>query len=434
MLTDLQRELIAAALDGDLAPDQDEAFRRLLDDTPAARTLYDHLRRDRDRLRALPRTPAPPSVHPAVMAHIRGRTAPVVPTRPAPRPRRSLWLSAALAASFFLCVGGASFLYFQSQATARRMVAQTHSLPKDAHALLQPAPWEQTTRSEPRAPEPRHEVSPPPRPAEPDSVARVVPQPPRTIELAPPPSPAAPERVLTSPIGPELPHFQSVQLRLPVLIPFADLAGDDARRRVADELAHDPAYRIDVFATDPHAAAEALVAAAGAVDLSIAVDAITHERLRRKLPFGWAVLVESLTPADVAAWLAAAARDRSSQGGSSPSRVTATAHFVPAGPVEQREWKELLGVEPGWGRGGRPDAPTGPKPITSGTADQVANSVHRSAASAKPQKHAVLVTYLPREGRVNAALSREVRQYAETRGERKPNTVPLLIAIRATNP
>jgi hypothetical protein len=84
------------------------------------------------------------------------------------------------------------------------------------------------------------------------------------------------------------------------------------------------------------------------------------------------------------------------------------------------------------GQAGGEDESPAPKSITSGTADQVANNLQRGSA-AKAEKHALLLTYLPKEVRVNAALSAEVRHFADRRGERRPNTVSLLIVVRPPN-
>jgi len=429
MLTDVERELITAAVDGELTPDREAVFRRLLAESTAALALYDTLCLDRDCLRQLPRVPAPKALVTGVMSRVRQTPPTVAPARPAPHPRQPVWLPVSLAASLFLCVGGASFLFFRSQAAADRIVAQGDALPSDATAPLPIVASPSVARSEPL---PHHrEVSPAPRPAKEERIASDQVRPSEPKHETVPPNGPVPGDVLASPIASELPAFQAVQIRLPVLLPVGDLATEDAARRISAELGREPAYRIDVFTNDPHATAEALVAAGKAVNLSIAVDAVAHERLRLKLPFSWAVAVDSLTPTEVAAWLAATNRHASST--ASPGRSTGTVHIVPAGTVEQKEWKELVGTEAPWAKANRAETTIGPRSVSAGTADQVTSSLQRSGSAGKHQHGGLLVTYLPREGRVNAALSKEIKQFGERRGDRKPGSVSLLVVIRSSN-
>src|SRR5688500_2686020 len=100
MLSQNEKELIAAALDGDLTPDRQAAFRRLIAESADAHALYQQLCRDRAAVRSLPRVPAPPTVLDGVMARVLKASRPTVPAHPAPVPvRRPAWLPVSLAAS-----------------------------------------------------------------------------------------------------------------------------------------------------------------------------------------------------------------------------------------------------------------------------------------------------------------------------------------------
>src|SRR5688572_18767656 len=130
MLTEVERELITAAADGELSAERQAAFHRLLADSVAALGLYQLLCRDRERLRELPCVAAPPALADQVMDRVRGAGRPVMPSRRAEPFRRSAWAPLGVAASLLLIVGGASFTYFQSRAFSSRTSEQANALPK----------------------------------------------------------------------------------------------------------------------------------------------------------------------------------------------------------------------------------------------------------------------------------------------------------------
>jgi hypothetical protein len=197
---------------------------------------------------------------------------------------------------------------------------------------------------------------------------------------------------------------------------------------VSTELAREPAVRIDLFVNDPVRAADALTVAAGkTVKLSVLIDAVTHERLRKRLPFGWAIVTDSLTPAEVADWLSALPAEAAA--GSPAVPLSGAAHFFPAGTAEQKEWRDLTGGDPTWAKPGKPDA--APRSITADTADHVAGTLLKSG---NPHRQALLTTYIPREARVPPAVSREARQFTDRRGERAAKAVSVLIVIRQSAP
>ena len=84
MLTDEQVTLITAAVDGELSPAETLRFRRLLDTSSEARTLYVRLKDDSTRLCNFPSTTPPKNLLVRVMARI---AAPHADSRHAHRPR-----------------------------------------------------------------------------------------------------------------------------------------------------------------------------------------------------------------------------------------------------------------------------------------------------------------------------------------------------------
>src|SRR5262249_32456285 len=95
------------------------------------------------------------------------------------------------------------------------------------------------------------------RNAPPAVVPHQIPDPPQPI---PPPRPKEPALFGGRPLL-DLPPFDLVQVRVPLLISVSDLDRADARQKLADELAKDPAFRIDVFVKDTVRGAELVRAA-----------------------------------------------------------------------------------------------------------------------------------------------------------------------------
>src|SRR5439155_1535562 len=79
------------------------------------------------------------------------------------------------------------------------------------------------------------------------------------------PRPATDSGYVASPLLPDPPSIDHVQVRLPFLAPAADLDRDDVRAALADELGRDAACRVDLFVKDPARAVELLQAAARSV-------------------------------------------------------------------------------------------------------------------------------------------------------------------------
>src|SRR5690349_13009615 len=107
MLTEADRELIAAALDGELAPAEEAAFRRLLAESVEAGTLFRQLQAQARRLRSLTPIPAPTELTARVIVKV--RQLPRATPAPAGPRRRSAWLPFAVAASALLAISAGSF-------------------------------------------------------------------------------------------------------------------------------------------------------------------------------------------------------------------------------------------------------------------------------------------------------------------------------------
>jgi hypothetical protein len=410
MLTDTDRQLITAAVDGELSPTDTAAFRALLTRSAEAAALYEHLAADARRLAALPRAAAPASLAPAVVARIAAQPQ-AEPASPRVRfaTRRVGWLPYVVAASLLLTVAAGSFwLSLRPAANQADGYAEKRLPPVEP---VQPSPARPVEKFVEQLPAPH-------APTPPDTRLTVRPTPAvRVPEAAPSPrTVGGGDVVFASPDSQE--QLESVEIRLPFLANVADLDQKDVQKRVRAELKRAPAFRLDLFTRDVHLATSVFQAVAPSAGVTVTMDKFARERTRKKLPAAWAIYTESLTADEIAQLLAKlAARSRA---GKTPAFTIG--HLVAAQAAEQKDLRDLLGVEVGLLK--RPKPAAGPKSIADGTADQLA------AALRKGGKSAILLTYLPVVGRTNPAASKEIRAFLERRGDRKPDAVPLLIVIR----
>ncbi|OWK47259.1 anti-sigma factor family protein [Fimbriiglobus ruber] len=435
MLPDADRELIAAAVDAELTPAQEQSFRRLLSQSAEAVALFQQLQAHSRRLRALRRIPAPSSMQATVATRIRSLpkavpaasrpivvSAPVEQLTPVSVPSRSArrvgWLPYAIAASALLAVTSGSFWFASRDSREAAEVVEVHRLPKvtEHNTDRAVASAKRTTKQEPEViSTPRVAVAE--RPVETPSVVAVV-------EAAPSPRPYGIGDVIGSGSFSDQQEFSTVTVRLPLLVSIVDGDREDIRVKVLDNLSRDHAFRLDLFTRDPHRAAEVFQAAANAAGIKVVVDATAQERMAKKVPSAWVVFVESLSAEDIAKLFAQLAI----QTRGDKSLPFGTAHLFPAKLTEQKELRELLGVDPGLWK--RPKvAPAGSRAISSNTVDQLTAALNKKDKQS-PEKSAVLLTYLPVGGRVPPQMSKEVKQFLERREERKATTIPLMIVIR----
>lgn len=416
MLSDADKQLITAAVDGELSAEQGRTFRDLLARSAAAVALHAGLQADRDRVRRLSRPAAPAGLHAAIL----NRLPQTVPARPQPAPAgRRTAAPLGMAASFLLAVGAGAYWLAGPAAAHRIATNQLQQLPKDDQ---RPAPADRPT-----PPPDDEEPAGPPAPDQPPATTPVLPPVTVATNDATPKTPDAvtdvqPGDIVAAPVGSDVKAFDRVAVKLPLLLPFADLANDDSQTALRDRLARDPATRIDLFVRDQARAVEVLTQAGRSVNLTVITETIAGERMKRKMPSTWLLYTDALTAAEVTKWLAAAA-ETDAKAVSPSAAVFGTAHVLTAGPHEQKEAQQILGVDLGVTK--KPaDAPNAH--ISAKTLDQVTTAMQKGDA-AKP---AILLTYLPPLVRVHPALSKDVKQYHELRKDRKPGTVPVMVVVR----
>jgi anti-sigma factor RsiW len=416
MPTDPELLLLAAAVDGDLTPAQAKAVRRLLAADPAAARLFAELKADAARLKALPRRQAPAGTARRIMARV--QTLPVTPARkPA---RRVAWVPFAVAASVLVAVAAGSFYFFAPPQPHADDLARHLPVPPPDDPAAKEARGVAVAKAVPpgSAPDgvavakvgPDAEVIPAPRP---DVVVQV-----------PPPAPTEPKDVFTVGEWIASKPLTFADMKLPTLVAGTEFDKQDVAAILEREFARDLPYRVDVFSKSPAVALDQLQAAAKAAGVNVFVDALTAERMKLPTGFTFAVYLDNLTPAELAAVFGRLAKQANAH--PNPDTVLGLAHLIPAGPTEQKEVKDLIGVEFATAKAAKPAVgPAEPKPISADTLAKV------TAAVRKGEKAGVVVTFLPPNFRTGAAKSAEVKQFLEKRGERKPGTVPVLVVIRS---
>lgn len=419
MLPDDALTLLTAAVDGELTPAEAAAVRTLLAESPAARAAFRRLRADRQRLQQLTPVAPPTDLHARIMARLPVRPpSPVEVARPAGFARRPSFVPVAVVAGVLLAVAGGSFSFFVNEpqralgtnpvltakANASREGDWAKLLPRDsAQASSVPAPIELV--------------------AEPVGVAVEAPVAP---EVAPLPRSVVRD-VLTFPPLPDVGKLELARVRVPFLAAVADFDRDDVQQQFVAELEQDPAFRIDLFARDPARGVEILQSAAKGTGLTVHTDRMTAERVQRKQAAAYLVYTDSLSAGELRTLLVRLA----DADGKAPSRTFDSVHATAATPADQRDLQAVLGIDPGlWKRPGTSNGE--PKSVSSGTASQLTRALTDPTGKGS-DKSAVLMTYAPSTVRTPPAQSRELRQFFDRRGDRRPNAVPVLIVVRQAN-
>lgn len=436
MITEDQLSLMTAAIDSQLSERQREALRQLLAGSAEAREVLDRLKFDSDRLRALPRVPAPAELHRRVMAKLASLTPPYIAS-PAHRAeasrhpilvsrrRHKTWLPIAVAVALLIGVTGSSFWYFSRDtnspvarnaerpplATKRGAddPAWVNWLPTGRSPASAPMPSEKQNNNIPNAPEPK-------TPAVPS----------HDVAIAPLPKP-----ILSDGLGfPPLPEtrFDTVQVRLPFLRPLAEFENEDIRHQLVEELGRDPAFRVDLFSRNLTRAIDTFKQAARSEGLSLHIDSNAMSLAKKGQVSAVAIYTDSLSAVELADLFAKLSAE--------DARVTPRAfdvlHASPIARSDEVELRTVLGADPGLFKRTMPErrerTPQGGKSISDETADHIVKSI-----TAGKGKVGILLAWSPAQVRALPASSAELKSYHSRRSERKPGAVPVVIVIRIGN-
>lgn len=442
-LNDQQLALIHAALDGELSAEEQRSFGELIARSAAARRYYYACRQYQKLLQG--QEPPPPAADlpdrlwTLLLEH---NGSPPSPAEPAasliiqrdPRPRRRSRPVPLLITAFSLFVASAAALLLGLSPDFRRWFpsqggAQTAQQP-DPVAPVPSTPPNLPHRPDPaREPHHRDETPEQPRPPVPPP-----PQPPpsalptRELALAPPPRQAPLDLFTAPPIPPVRISFAEV--RLPFLRSLSEFDREDIQLAFLRQLQSESAVRIDLFSRDLHRGVQWLQKTASQAGLHLFVDATTVDRLKKNQPLTAILLYcDGLTPPELTRlFLLLHAEDARI----SP-RLFDGVHVMPLSQADERDLREVLGVDPGLGnrtrsdKGERNHGEVPQRPISDQTADEV---VHSLLSKGKIDKAALLTAWGPPVARVSPFLSVEVKAYLARRATRPPQAVPAVIILR----
>jgi negative regulator of sigma E activity len=423
------RELLSAAVDGELSVAERKTAQRLLRESPEARALFAQLKADAGRLKNLPRVAAPADLADNVMAAINDRAmtpTPLPPSRKsAPRfnwSAASIWINLVTAACVLIVISVGSYLYFAASqryfAEQQKNVASNTpagdsdkvdrgaSKPGGAGSVAKAGVRDSGPPSDQITVLPR-ELGPSPRLVSGD------------IQLGPP-----------SDDMPEIGPLQIDKIRVSHLFNPHELADDEgARNKLAAEMKKDELIRLDLFCRSTPGALDLVQGAFKARGIVVFTDAFAQEQLKKKSPPELMVFTEALTPDEVAQLLTAlGTEDKKSGAGEFDTLVAAP--FLPA---DLTQMSKLLGIpavtpKPAKGKTGVDIR----KPLPEGTANQVAESLSKLGSGSRPpsknEKVAVVVAYSPVN--TNPAASKEIRQFLDRRGDRKPDAKLLMLVLK----
>ncbi len=250
-----------------------------------------------------------------------------------------------------------------------------------------------------------------------------------TITVAPSPRPARNPNIYTAEPRPDIGPLDLVRIRVPFLKPLADFDHEETRQQFVEELGRDPAFRIDVFTRHLPKSVDWFRNAAKVSNVNVAVDAATLDRVSKSQVNAVVVYIESMTPSELADLFAKLCAEDAKI----TPRIFDTVHATPVVEDDQKALRSILGVDPGlFKRPAQEKGAENPKPISSGTVDQIVKSL--SAGQGKEtEKSAILMTWTPSMGRTIPSSSVELKQFLLKRGERKANALPVMIVIRHGN-
>jgi len=336
------------------------------------------------------------------------------------------WLPAAIAASVLIAIAGSSFFYF-TRIQERNIASNPTHPPLATKRGAEDPSWAKWLPFEgsplPSAPMPAESKAG----GELDFVPRVVNPSLDRVALAPPPHEGQRDLLGSNP-HPQLPRFDSVEIRIPFLKPLADFDRDSVRQQLADELREDPAFRIDLFTRNLNRAVDLFHQAAKGTRLVVHIDKATLNYLRKGQLTSVAIYSDSLSADELTSLVT---RLNSEDANVSP-RVFDTVHVVPIGREDEVDIRRVLGIDPGlfkraFSPAKNPKEFDKSKSISAGTAEEIIKSIGEGKGA---MPSAILLGWMPPLIRTPPAMSAELKTFLSKRSDRKSNAVPAIIVIR----
>jgi len=421
------RELLTAAVDGELTPAERKIAQRLLEQSASARALFAQLKADAARLKTLPRVAAPADLADNVLGIIRERAMTPTPLPPEKRAGSKfnwaivpVWVNLATAAGVLIVISIGSYMYFSESHNyfAHRSVRDKQAIVKVDGDSLPAKPGD---------------ASPlPPNDAAVDPGREAIVERPRDVSPEIGPSPrVVPSDIIAGPpdhdIMPEIEPFHLDKIRVSHLFEMRELAKDESlRKKLATEMKKDELIRLDLFCQATPKALDHVIAALKSRGITAFSDAFVQERFKKKLTTEVMIFTEAMTPDEVAQLLTTLGVEDAKSGAGDFDTLVA-APFLPA---DLNRLSRMLGASNVLPKPAK-DKPQVDirKPLPEGTANQLANALAKmGSGSPKPGNVAVVVAYSPMNG--NPAASKEIKQFLDRRGDRKKDAKPLMLVLR----
>jgi hypothetical protein len=430
MLSERQRELLAAYVDGLSSPRQRRHVKRLLQRSAEARRLLQRLQSDSRDLIQLPLPRLDRDLAPAILQKIeKQRLAPVRRARKfASAHGYPVWIGFAAAAAVLFMVGAASYCTFavflgrpavpvalvQNKKNQRPIVRDPKAPDEDRKDMAKGAQHEpvDSTKAEPPPQPPANELA---------QAAPVDPKPMGIVDKD--------EPILTSQ-GMELfVELKSVTptLDLPVTFKLRDLSQDAAYKKLVAELQNDATVRLELPCPDGSRAFERLQAILKTHHVELMMDASAQRRLSKPLwKTNYVLYSEGMTASELAALLQQIGADK--HPGDNPFD-----HLVVRRMTERdhKELSDLLGVDPVPMKASKESGALGVdprKPVADQTAAQLAATLAgQGRAGAKPEYTMLAMPYNPVRPRRDSV---EVKRFLDERKPARPGALQVLLVLR----
>lgn len=446
MLSRETRKLIAKSIDDGLDVAERKELELVLRESESARRFLARLKQDSKTLRALPAVTTNIDISAEVMRSIVERNLLPIPAPPVAHRqsnqtiRKSSLPYLATAAGLMLAVTGASFLFFTNN---QRQIQRNSEL---SFARETPrknlSPTEQPKKPETGVIEHRVE-SPSPTP-------EVVVKKTKLEEVAPPevgPLPRVVEdSILTArpEVMPEIHAINIAKHRVSRFLNLTDLASTEPahvknQSEIRNELKADELIRLDLFCRDTRSAMDLLSTAFKARNTQVIVDQHLTDRFKKRQTTEIVLFTDVLTPEEVFQLLGEIAKNEMS-GGESKGEFD-TLVVAPFLPADLDMLGRILGAGAVLSKMPKQKTPIDlRKPLPAGTANHLAQSLTKmgggsglapTPSTPKTEKLAFIGSYSP----VNPtpSQSKEIKSYLERRGEKRPDSKPLMLVLRTIN-
>jgi len=238
------------------------------------------------------------------------------------------------------------------------------------------------------------------------------------------------DTVIAIPAFPEPEPFQTVKVRLSLLLPLQELDQPYPKQKLLDELKHDEVVRIDLFCRDSVRGVELFQAALKAKGHQLHVDATALDRVKKKVRGEFMLYTESMTAEEIAQLLEKLGSDdkklETKKAGEGLFDKFMLAPFL---PDDLKELAKLLGIPASEVK--LPKKVSGlidpRKSLENITAQQLVQSLPKSG-SRNSEKSTLITPY--GVANFNANTSKEIKSFLDKRGDRKPNTLPMMLVLR----